>query len=61
MQDPYEKERELEQAAYERGEIDAVELASRLHEIDREERGDAEERAREAYDRTMDDAGFGRL
>lgn len=59
MSDPYEKERELETAAYDRGDIDKNELARRLREIDREELGDAQEAAREAAERVMIDRGFG--
>ena len=60
MQDPYERECELEEAAYQRGEIDNDELVRRLNAIERERYADAQERAQEAYDRTMGDAGFGR-
>lgn len=61
MNDPYERERDLEQIAFDWGEIDAKELTKRLKDIDREEYADAQERAVEAYDRTMNDAGFGRF
>lgn len=60
MNDPYEKEREIEQAAYDRGEIDNAMLNQRLREIDREEYADAQERASREYERSMDDSGFGR-
>ena len=61
MSDPYGQERELEQAAHERGEIDSKELFKRLAAIDREEFADAQERAAEAYDRSLEDSGFGRF
>lgn len=61
MNDPYEKERDIEYASHQRGEIDSDELAKRIQEIDRQEYADAQERAQDAYDRTMNDSGFGRF
>lgn len=58
MNNPYDRERDLEETAYQRGEISSDELAKRLREIDREEYDDAQQQAMDAYERTMHDAGF---
>jgi hypothetical protein len=55
---PYDRERDLEEAAHQRGEISANELSKRLREIDREEYDDAQRDAQDAYERTMMDRGF---
>ena len=61
MTDPYERERLLEEAAHERGEISSGELSRRLSEIDREEYNDARQGAEEAAEAEMTNCGFGRF